>query len=199
MHVYMGREIAPILPCNRANAAWLSRQERSLVEKPQLILDALSIRRGMKVADVRAGTGFITIQLARRVGRRGLVVASDLQPKMLDALLNRPDLPANVVPVLSTPVHTGLPSNTFDLILLVDAYHEAPRPDLLLKGLRQALKPNGRLALVEYRKEDRRVPIDSRHRMSARQVTMELQANRFRLVQRFEHLPWQHLLIFMKQ
>jgi ubiquinone/menaquinone biosynthesis C-methylase UbiE len=195
----MGREIAPILPCNAENAAWLSRKERWLVEKPQLLLDALSIRRGMKVADIGAGTGFITVQLARRVGRQGLVVASELQPRMLHALLARPDLPSNVVPVLSTPVHTGLPSNTFDLILLVDVYHEAPRPDLLLKGLRRALKPNGRLALVEYRKEDRRLPIDSRHRMTARQIMLELQASRFKLVQRFEHLPWQHLLIFMKQ
>jgi len=195
----MGREIAPIVPCNEENAAWLSREERWLEEQPELLLDALSIRNGMKVADIGAGTGFITVQLARRVGRRGLVVASDLQPQMLDALLNRPDLPANVIPVLSTPIDTHLPLNTFDLILLVDAYHEAPRPDLLLNGLRRALKPNGRLALVEYRKEDRRVPIDARHKMSTRQIIMELQANRFRLVQQFEHLPWQHLLIFMKQ
>ena len=131
----------------------------------------------MKVADVGAGTGFITVQLARQVGRRGLVFASDLQSQMLDALLYRPDLPDNVVPILSSPTDTGLPSNSCDLILLVDVYHESPRPDLLLRGLRRALKPNGRLALVEYRKEDPRVPIDPRHKMSARQATVELQAN----------------------
>ena len=195
----MGREIAPILSCNEESAAWLSREERWLEEKPELRLDALSIRRGMKVADVGAGTGFITVQLARRVGRRGLVFASDLQSQMLDALLYRPDLPDNVVPILSSPTDTGLPSNSCDLILLVDVYHESPRPDLLLRGLRRALKSNGRLALVEYRKEDPRVPIDPRHKMSARQANMELQANRFQLVQRFEHLSWQHILIFMTQ
>lgn len=195
----MGREIAPVLPCNGESAAWLSREERWLEEQPHLILDALSLRRGMKVADVGAGTGFITIQLARRVGRRGYVIATDLQTQMLDALLERPDLPANVIPVLSTPTHTNLPANALDLILLVDVYHEAPRPDLLLKDLRRALKPNGRLVLVEYRKEDRRVPINPLHKMSVRQILMELQANRFRLVERYEHLPWQHLLIFMKQ
>lgn len=199
MHVYMGREIAPILSCNEESAAWLSREERWLEEQPQLLLDALSIRKGMKVADIGAGTGFITVQLARRVGRRGYVIATDLQPQMLDALLDQPDLPANVIPVLSTPFDTNLPLNTLDFILLVDVYHEAPRPDLLLKDLRRALKSNGRLALVEYRKEDRRVPIDPRHKMSARQIIMEFQANRFRLIQRYEHLPWQHLLIFMKQ
>lgn len=195
----MGREIAPILPCNQQSASWLSREERWLEEQPNLLLDALSLRKGMKVADIGAGTGFITVQLAHRVGRRGYVIATDLQTRMLDALLERPDLPPNVVPVLSTPTQTNLPFNALDLILLVDVYHEAPRPDLLLRDLRRALKSNGRLALVEYRKEDRRVPINPLHKMSARQVVTELQANRFRLVERYEHLPWQHLLIFMKQ
>lgn len=195
----MGREIAPVLSCNGESAAWLSREERWLEEQPNLLLDALSLRRGMKIADVGAGTGFISVQLARRIGRRGYVIATDLQSQMLDALLERPDLPANVIPVLSTPVHTNLPINTLDLILLVDVYHEAPRPDLLLRDLRRALKSNGRLVLVEYRKEDRRVPINPLHKMSVRQILMELQANRFRLVERYEHLPWQHLLIFMKQ
>jgi ubiquinone/menaquinone biosynthesis C-methylase UbiE len=199
MNVYMGREIAPLLSCNAHSSAWLSREERWIEEKPQLLFDALSIRRGMTVADVGAGTGFMTMQLARQVGRRGLVVASDLQSEMLDTLLDRPNLPDNIVAVLSSPVDPGLAPNTFDLILMVDVYHEAPRPDLLLKGLRRALKPNGRLALVEYRKEDPQVPIDPRHKMSARQVIRELHANRFRLVQQFEHLPWQHLFIFIKQ
>ncbi|CAF0727861.1 unnamed protein product [Adineta ricciae] len=195
----MGRAIAPILSCDDESAAWLSRQDRWLEEQPQRLLDALSIRRGMKIADIGAGTGFITVQLAHRVGHHGLVVASDLQREMLDVLVNRPDLPGNVVPILSTPYDTRLPSNTFDLILLVDVYHEAPKPDLLLQGLRRALKPHGRLALVEYRKEDPRIPINPYHKMSARQATVELQANRFRLAQRYEHLPWQHLLIFVKQ
>ncbi|UJR33497.1 hypothetical protein I4U23_020942 [Adineta vaga] len=195
----MGRAIAPILSCNEESAAWLSRQERWFEEQPQLLLDALSIRQGMTIADIGAGTGFMTIQLAHRVGRRGSVFASDLQPQMLDVLSNQPDLPANVIPILSTPYDTRLPVNTFDLILLVDVYHETPRPDLLLKGLRRALKPNGRLALVEYRKEDSRIPINSYHKMSARQATLELQTNRFRLIQRYEHLPWQHRLIFMKR
>lgn len=199
MHVYMGREIASILPCNEESAAWLSRDERWLEELPQLLINTLSIRSGMKIADVGAGTGFISVQLACRVGCHGLVYATELQSTMLDALLRRPGLPRNIIPVLSTPIDTRLPWNTFDLILLVDVYHEAPRPDLLLKGLRRALKSNGRLALVEYRKEDRQVLIDSLHKMNASQIILELQANRFRLVQRFDHLPWQHLLIFMKQ
>src|SRR5271167_349406 len=114
MHVYMGREIAQILSCNEESAAWLSREARWLEEQPQLLLDTLSIRRGMKIADIGAGTGFMTVQLARRVGHRGLVIATDLQPQMLDALLDRPDLPGNVIPVLSTPIDTRLPFNTFD-------------------------------------------------------------------------------------
>lgn len=198
MNFYMGREIAPIMPLNAQNMAWLSRVERSLQEQTQLILDALSIKRGMKVADVGAGTGFITRQLAHRVGRHGFVVASELLPELLGTLLYQNNLPGNVIPVLSTPTDVRLPANTFDLILLVDTYHEAPRPDLLLRGLHRALKANGRLALVEYRQEDLRVPIQLQHKMNARQAIMEFQANRFRLIQRFDHLPWQHLLVFTK-
>ncbi|CAF1072591.1 unnamed protein product [Rotaria sordida] len=199
MHVYMGREIAPILLCNIENLITLTRYERWLQEQPQLILDALSIQPGMKIADIGAGSGFLTIELAHRVGSQGSVFATDLQSQMLDFLLHRPDLPNNVIPILSTSKHTGLPSKTFDLILLVDVYHEAPRPDILLKDLRRALKSHGRLVLVEYREEDPRMTSDPRHRMSARQVVMELEANRFRLVEQFEHLPWQHLLIFKKR
>ncbi|CAF0784437.1 unnamed protein product [Rotaria sp. Silwood1] len=195
----MGREIAPILPCDVVNVAHLSRFERWLQEQPQLLLDALSIQNGMIIADIGAGTGFLTVQLAHRVGQQGLVFATDLQSQMLDILLSRPDLPNNVIPILSTPMDTGLPAETFDLILLVDVYHETPRPDLLLEGLRRALKSNGRLALVEYREEDPRIISDPRHKMSARQAIMELEANRFRLVELFEHLPLQHLLIFMKR
>ncbi|CAF2711474.1 unnamed protein product [Rotaria sp. Silwood2] len=195
----MGREIAPILLCNAENFETLSRHERWFQEQPKLLLDALSIQNGMNIADVGAGTGFLTVHLAHRVGPQGFVFATDVQSQMLDALLSRPDLPDNVIPILSTPTDTGLPSKTFDLILLVDVYHEALRPDLLLKDLRRALKSNGRLALVEYRMEDPRITCDPRHKMSARQVIMELEANRFRLVELYEHLPWQHILIFMKQ
>ena len=195
----MGRQIAPCLPCNHQSIFWLSGFARWFQERPDWILDALSIRPGMIVADVGAGTGYLTVPLAHRVGRNGFVVATDLQPNMLHTLLSRPNLPRNIKAVVSTPTNPNLPANTFDLILLVDSYHEAPRPDLLLKGIRRALKPNGRLVIVEYRQEDQRVPIDTLHRMSTRQVLLELHANRFKLIQQFEHLPWQHLFIFKKQ
>ena len=199
MPSYMGRPIAPVVPCNEQNVFWLSRNERWSEEQPERILDVLAIQPGMVVADVGAGTGFLTVPLAHRVGQSGLVVATDLQSEMLDTLLSRPDLPKNVHAVLATPTNPNLPPNQFDLVLLVDAYHEAPYPALLLRGIRRALKSNGRLVIVEYRQEDRRVPIHPLHRMSTQQVLLELGTNRFQLIQQYEHLPWQHLFIFMKR
>lgn len=198
MRTYMGRKIPPILQCDEHSFHWLSREERWLDERPELLINVLSIRHGMKVADVGAGTGFMTIPLAKKVGRHGFVIATDLQPAMLDQIHNRHDLPDNVYTILSTAYQSGLTANTFDLILLVDVYHEAPRPDLLLKDLKSALKSTGRLVLVEYRKEDPRVPIHKDHKMTSVQIQRELHANGFRLIQQFEHLPWQHLLIFQK-
>ena len=180
-------------------AAWLTRPEREAQEQPEQMLDALGLRPGQTVADVGAGVGYHAWRLAARVGPAGKVYATDVQPEMLGLLkANMAERGVrNVVAVLATAQSTGLPEGAIDLALLVDVYHEAPDPQAFLRQLRGALKPDGRLALVEFRAEDPDVPIRAEHKMTADQVIAELAVGGFRLLERHEFLPWQHLLLFV--
>jgi ubiquinone/menaquinone biosynthesis C-methylase UbiE len=104
----------------------------------------------------------------------------------------------NVEAVLGTADDPKLPPNTQDLILLVDVYHEFSEPQKMLGKLREALKADGRLVLLEYRKEDPSVPIRPEHKMSIADVKAELEPEGFRLERVSDVLPRQHILIFRK-
>jgi SAM-dependent methyltransferase len=197
--VYMGREIAPVMTFHGAD--WLVRDTREAEEQPDRMLDALKIQPGMTVADVGAGVGYTSVKMARRVGPRGVVLATDVQPEMLRMLReNAASLGVqNIRPVLCTPTDTKLPENAVDLILMVDVYHECSDPEATLKGLRKALKPDGRLVLVEFRAEDPEVPIKPEHKMSVAQARKELEANGFTFKESLEFLPWQHVIFFEKK
>jgi protein-L-isoaspartate O-methyltransferase len=179
-------------------ADWLMRPERIAEEDPERMLDALGIRPGMVVADIGAGAGYHTIRISPRVGAEGRVYATDIQEEMLTILkkLVRERGITNVVPVLSGDATTGLPPRSVDLALMVDVYHELSEPRRFLDALKLALRPGGRVALVEFRAEDPRVPILEEHKMTAAQVIKELGAAGFKLAERHDFLPWQHLLIF---
>ena len=170
---------------------------RSREEAPDAALDALEIQVGMTVADVGAGTGYYTARLAKRVGPNGKVYATDIQPEML-GLLKKKKL-ANVETVLGAADDPKLPALAMDLILLVDVYHEFSQPQKMLQKMREALKPEGRLVLLEFRKEDPNVPIRLEHKMSIAEARMELEAEGYRLEKVLEKLPWQHILIFRKK
>ena len=105
---------------------------------------------------------------------------------------------ANVEPVLATQAQTKLPDASVDLAIMVDVYHEATRPEVLLQGLRKALKPGGRLVLVEFRGEDPEVPILPEHKMTLKQVRREVEPQGFDFVDSLEFLPWQHVILFRK-
>jgi ubiquinone/menaquinone biosynthesis C-methylase UbiE len=139
--------------------------------------------------------------MARRVGPTGTVLATDVQPEMLRMLVaNAKALGAkNVKAVLCTPTDPKLAEGSVDLILMVDVYHECSDPETTLKGLRKALKPNGRLVLVEFRAEDPEVPIKPEHKMSVAQARKELEANGFVFKDSQEFLPWQHIITFEKK
>ena len=162
------------------------------------MLDALGIRRGMVVADIGAGVGYHALRLAARVGPEGRVYATDIQPEMLDLLRRaaREQELRQVTAVLSSDTATGLPAGAIDLALMVDVFHELSAPERFLAALRQNLKPEGRLVLVEFRGEDPGVPIREEHKMTAAQAIRELGASGFRLVERHDFLPWQHILVF---
>ncbi len=197
-HPLTGRQIAPVMSAD--GAGWLDRPEREAEEAPEQALDALGIRAGMVVADVGAGTGYMSLRMARRVGPSGKVYANDLQPEMLQKLRAKSQLEklSNVETVLGTESDPKLPPNTMDLVLLVDVYHEFSQPQTMLDKIRESLKPDGRLVLLEYRKEDPKVPIRPEHKMSVAEVRTEVEAEGYKLDQVIEKLPRQHIIIFRK-
>jgi len=197
-HPVSGRKIAGVM--GMSGADWLVRPEREAEEQPEKALDALNLKPGMVVADIGAGVGYMSLRMAKRVGPTGKVYANDLQPEML-AKLNENAAKSkinNVVTVLGDVADPKLPANTMDLVLLVDVYHEFSQPQQMLRKIRETLKPDGRLVLLEYRAEDPNVPIIAEHKMTVAQVKTELEAEGFVLQPVIETLPRQHILILTK-
>jgi SAM-dependent methyltransferase len=197
--VYMGRPIADVMTYHGAD--WLVRPEREQEEQPEAMLDALKIPLGATVADVGAGVGYTSVKLARRVGAAGTVYATDVQPEMLRMLLAnaREAGVKNIKSIRCTASDPRLPEGQIDLILMVDVYHECSDPEATLQGLRKALKPGGRLVLVEFRAEDPDVPIKPEHKMTLTQVRRELEPQGFAFKESLEFLPWQHIIFFEKK
>jgi ubiquinone/menaquinone biosynthesis C-methylase UbiE len=199
IHPISGRRYAQTM--SYLGADWLDRAERVQEENPDAALDALKLVPGSTVADVGAGSGYMTVKMARRVGPEGRVYANDIQPQMLTLLRQRLDREkiANVNLVLGTLTDPRLPADTIDLILMVDVYHEFSEPQAMLRRMRASLKTNGRLVLLEYRKEDPSIPIRPDHKMSVAEAKMEVEAEGFTLSTVDERLPWQHILVFTKK
>jgi predicted methyltransferase len=198
-HPVTKREIAPVMGLGGAD--WLTRPEREAEEHPGVALDEIGIAPGSAVADIGAGVGYYTLLLADRVGPQGKVYANEIQQGMLDRLNQRAAAKGvhNIIPVLGTESDPKLPAGAIDVALLVDVYHEFSHPKEMIQRLRESLKPDGRLVLLEYRAEDPNVPILPAHKMTVKQVKAEIEPEGFRLVKRSEKLPWQHILIFGKQ
>ena len=197
-HPVSGRKIAGVM--GMSGADWLVRPEREAEEQPEKALDALNLKPGMVVADIGAGVGYMSLRMAKRVGPSGKVYANDLQPEMLAKLRENAAKSNmnNVVTVLGDVADPKLPPNTMDLVLLVDVYHEFSQPQQMLWKIRETLKPDGRLVLLEYRAEDPNVPIIAEHKMTVAQVKTELEAEGFVLQPVIETLPRQHILILTK-
>ncbi len=198
VHPVTGRVYAK--PMSADGADWLSRPDRDEEEQPRLAIDALKIPKGATVADIGAGSGYITALLARQVGPTGRVYANDIQTRMLDLLRRNIDRQKinNVETVLGTIDDPKLPPGAIDLALMVDVYHEFSEPQKMLRGIRAALKPNGRMALIEYRGEDPSVPIRPEHKMTVAQVRAEVEPEGFRFVKTIETLPRQHIVVFVR-
>jgi len=196
VHPISGRRFAPVMGYQGAD--WLERSERDEEEAPDIALNVLKIPKGASVADIGAGSGFITERLSARVGPTGRVFANDLQPQMLQILgrrLAQRNI-TNVTLVQGTIDDPKLEAASVDLEIMVDVYHELSQPQAMLRRLRAALKPGGRLVLLEYRKEDPTIPIKFEHKMSVAEAKMELEAEGFTLAKVDEALPRQHILIF---
>jgi ubiquinone/menaquinone biosynthesis C-methylase UbiE len=195
---YMGREIAFMM--GHEGADWLERPERDREEGTARLIPLLNLKPTDVVADIGAGTGYFTFRLSREVPE-GKVYAVDVQAEMLDRIRARIKSGKfrNVEVVHGSIASPRLPSNTIDLMLVVDAYHEFALPREMGQSMAWSLKPGGRLALVEYRGEDPSVPIKPLHKMTVAQARKEIEALGLRFVSvNSTALPWQHLMIFEK-
>ncbi len=194
---WMGREISHVM--GHPGIGWLERDDREKEEAPSKAIALLELAPDAVLADIGAGSGYYSFRIAPKIPR-GKVVAVDIQPEMLEFLKKesaRLKIP-NVQPHLGAIDDVKLPAASLDAALMVDAYHEFDHPVEMLASLRLALKPKGRIYLLEYRAEDPKVPIKPHHKMSEAQVRKEFEAAGFRFVVNKPDLPWQHLLIFEK-
>jgi len=195
---YMGRQIAQVM--SHYGIDWLERQEREMEENTTQLLKNLAIKPGMAIADIGAGSGYHSALLSKMVGD-GKVYAVDVEPEMIAYLNDRIKLEklSAIVPVLSTEQGVSFPANAIDMMLLVDVYHEFSYPYEMAQSMLNALKPGGKLVLVEFRSEDPMVPIKTIHKMSEAQAVKELKAAGFIFEKNISNLPWQHCLVFSKK
>ncbi len=192
---YLGREIAKVM--GHQEMLWLERPSRRFTEKPDDLITALHLKPTDLVADIGAGTGYLSFPMANLVEQ---VFAVDVQPEMLGAIdfLAEENQVKNVTTILATETDPKLPINAIDLALMVDAYHEFSCPREMMENLVKSLKPDGRVVLVEYRRENPLIPIKSLHKMTRRQAEKEMAALGLVPEEIIETLPQQHLMIFQK-
>jgi ubiquinone/menaquinone biosynthesis C-methylase UbiE len=197
-HPVTGRPIAPVMGLSGAD--WLDRNERDSEEHPDKAIAELNLKPGMLVGDVGAGTGFYSLRIAKLISPDGIVYANDIQPGMLERLKANAAAQHvnNIVTVLGNESDPKLPAGKLDLVILVDVYHEFSRPQRMLDRIRDSLKPDGRLVLLEYRKEDPSVPIRPEHKMSVQEVKAEVIPEGYRFEKVVDTLPWQHIIFFRK-
>ena|SRR3982751_203972 len=198
VHPITGRRIAPVM--GMSGADWLDREEREKEEQPEKALATLHLRPGMFVGDVGAGTGFYSLRMAQMVGPNGKVFSNDIQAPMLERLQKNAAAHNihNIETALGTESNPNLPVNTLDLVVMVDVYHDLSRPQRMLDSIRGSLKPDGRLVLLEFRKEDPTVPIRPEHKMSVDEVKAEVIPEGYQFEKVVDTLPWQHIIFFRK-
>lgn len=196
---YMGREIAHVMGHQAAD--WLERPEREEEEKTSLLVEALKVQPGEAVADIGAGTGYLTRRIAPKILPKGKVYAVEIQQEMLDLLTNKLTGLGitNVAPVLGTVTDPKLPPNSMDTIVMVDVYHEFDFPYEMTETMCRALKPGGRLVFVEFRGEDENVPIKRVHKMTEAQVKKEMAPHPLTWKETISVLPWQHIIVFTRR
>ena len=196
---YMGREISAVMGWQ--GAAWLEREERDREERTDLLLAALALRPGMVVADIGAGTGYLSRRMAPAVMPGGKIWAVDVQPEMV-SLLQAGAKRSGLVQIearLGAVDDVKLPAGSVDLAVMVDVYHELAYPHEVMTSLMKALKPGGRLVFVEYKAEDASVPIKPLHKMSEAQIKREAAVFPLDWERTVSTLPWQHVVVFRKR
>ena len=194
---YMDREISFVMG-HRA-AGWLNRPERIREEMPDDVVANMGLESDQVVADIGAGSGYFSFRIADRVPS-GKVLAVDIQPEMLQLIERQKTNKgvANIEEVLGQVDNPNLAPNSIDAAIMVDAYHEFSHPFEMINGIYNALRPGGRIFLLEYRGEDDSVPIRPLHKMTEEQVVKEMSIFGLEWTETLDFLPWQHMMIFTK-
>jgi ubiquinone/menaquinone biosynthesis C-methylase UbiE len=195
---YMGREIAHVMGFQ--GIGWLERSDREKEENVSNLIQNMKIESNDKIADIGAGSGYHVFRMAP-LAKNGVIYAVDIQSKMLEVIKSNTDFNKikNIKTILGNEKSIQLPKNSVDKILMVDVYHEFNFPVEMIRSIKNALKPNGELFLIEYREEDPKVPIKKIHKMSEKQAEKEMEAAGFKLRENMSNLPWQHCMIFIKK
>ena len=161
------RDVAPIV-----GDTFSTEDARDRLGEAEEVMQVAGVRPGMSVADVGAGEGYYTTRLARAVGSKGRVLAEDIVPEVRDTLSDRVQRESldNVAVKLGTPDNPMLPQGSFDRIFLVHMYHEVASPYAFLWHLREGVKPDGLVVVVDA---DRPV---AHHGIPPRQLECEFAA-----------------------
>ena len=198
---YMGREIAHVM--GFAGALWLERDTREEEERLTLLVKSLKLKPGDIVADIGAGSGVIAALMAEEVLPTGYIIGVDVQDEMLLRLQEnaRKKGVTNIIPIKGSQKSASLAPSSIDLAIMVDVYHEFEFPYEMMLDLSSAIKPGGRIVLVEYRMEDPTVPIKLVHKMTQKQAKAEVEQPEFRMkwTETINALPRQHIIVFTKQ
>jgi predicted methyltransferase len=193
---YMGREIAHVMGYQGID--WLERSEREKEENVSNLIENMGIKPTDTIADIGAGSGYHVFRMAP-LANNGLIYAVDIQVEMLMEIENTKQVNKinNVETILGSETSIQLPIRSVDKILMVDVYHEFNFPIEMIASIKNALKPEGQLFLIEYRGEDPKVPIKKIHKMTENQAVKEMEAAGFKLKSNITNLPWQHCMIFV--
>ena len=194
---YFGREISHVMCAAGSN--WLERDTRQKEENTQLAIDNIKLTPHSVVADIGAGTGYYSFQLAAKLPM-GKVYAVEVQDVLIRYLQDKKaSLKDSVISIIKgSDQSVNLPQNSIDLAIMVDVYHELEFPHEMLMSIKNALTKNGKILLIEYRGEDRSIPIKALHKTTVVQLNKELNANGFQLFFKGEFLPIQHFLLYQK-
>ena len=195
---YMGREISYVMGFE--GISWLERFDREKEENVSSLIKNMKIKFNDTIADIGAGSGYHVFRLAP-LAKKGLIYAVDIQSEMLMAIEMTKESRKirNIETILGNEKSVHLPNNSVDKILMVDVYHEFNFPVEMIASMKNALKPNGQLFLIEYRGEDSKVPIKKIHKMTEKQAVKEMEAAGFKLKENIDNLPWQHCMVFLKK
>ena len=195
---YMGREISYVMGFE--GISWLERFDREKEENVSTLIKNMKIKFNDTIADIGAGSGYHVFRLAP-LAKKGLIYAVDIQSEMLMAIEMTKESRKirNIETILGNEKSVHLPNNSVDKILMVDVYHEFNFPVEMIASMKNALKPNGQLFLIEYRGEDSKVPIKKIHKMTEKQAVKEMEAAGFKLKENIDNLPWQHCMVFLKK